>query len=204
MRSTSYSPELSSESGLPAQVVECAVPLGKQALFHYQDLITLFAQTFYHSDNTILVRGEAEPVYLPADQQHEQHRILFAHGYFASALHEVAHWCLAGKKRRLLEDYGYWYSPDGRNAQQQAEFERVEIKPQALEWAFSIACGKTFRVSTDNLNGAAVDVAGFTLKVSKQAQYYVLSGFPPRAQLFIDVLMAFYATAKLTERDFYV
>jgi elongation factor P hydroxylase len=203
MRSTSYSPTLSSESVLPAQLVECALPKSNESLFHYQDLIDLFAQTFGHSENTLLVRGETEPVYLPADQQHQHHRIIFAHGYFASALHEIAHWCLAGKERRLLEDYGYWYSPDGRNAQQQAEFEQVEIKPQAIEWALSVACGKPFRVSTDNLNGAPVDVDGFTLNVIQQAQSYVQAGFPPRAQLFIDVLVAFYGTNEPTEEDFY-
>ena len=199
MRCTRLSPNLSSEPGLTAQVADVAAPL-----FNYQDLIVLFAQTFAHCENTVLVKGEAEPIYLPADHQHPQHRIIFAHGYFASALHEIAHWCLAGKQRRLLEDYGYWYCPDGRNIEQQAEFERVEVKPQAIEWAFSVACGKTFRVSTDNLNGAPVDVAGFTANVRQQALSYVSQGFPPRAQLFIDALVAFYATAKPTQRDFNV
>ncbi|GAM69307.1 transporting ATPase [Vibrio sp. JCM 19236] len=26
-------------------------------------------------------------------------------------MHEIAHWCVAGPKRRLLEDFGYWYEP---------------------------------------------------------------------------------------------
>lgn len=199
MRSTSPSPSILLEPGLPKQLAEVAAPL-----LNYQDLIVLFEQTFGHSENTILVKGEAEPIYLPADQQAKQHRVVFAHGYFASALHEIAHWCLAGKARRLLEDYGYWYSPDGRNAEQQAEFERVEVKPQALEWALSIVCGKAFRVSTDNLNGAPVDVAGFTQNVRQQALYYVSHGFPPRAQLFMNTLVAFYGTAQPTESDFYV
>lgn len=204
MISTNTPPTLSNDSGLPAQLLEGVVPVLHAQVFNYQDLILLFAQTFAESENTLLVRGEAEPIYLPADGQHQHHRIIFAHGYFASALHEIAHWCLAGKKRRLLEDYGYWYSPDGRDALQQAEFEQVEIKPQAIEWALSVACGKPFRVSTDNLNGAAVDVIGFTLNVSQQAQSYVQAEFPPRAQLFIDALVAFYGTSKPTKRDFHV
>jgi elongation factor P hydroxylase len=173
------------------------------ASFKYPDLIQLFAQIFAESENTQLVKGEGEPVYLPANEYIDHHRIIFAHGFFASALHEIAHWCLAGKARRLQEDYGYWYCPDGRNTQQQAEFEQVEIKPQASEWGFSLACGKAFRVSTDNLNGAPVDIQGFTQNVRRQALYYLQHGFPPRAQQFIEALQAFYQTPAFTERDFH-
>ena len=69
------------------------------------------------------------PIYLPADAAHPRHRIIFARGFYASALHEpeIAHWCIAGEQRRLLElittDYGYWYEPDGRDAITQAAFE---------------------------------------------------------------------------------
>jgi elongation factor P hydroxylase len=172
------------------------------ARLHYQDLIHLFNQTFAESENTHLVKGQSEPIYLPANDQVNYHRIIFAHGFFASALHEIAHWCVAGQARRLLEDYGYWYCPDGRNMQQQTEFEQVEIKPQALEWAFSVACGKSFKVSTDNLNGAAVDTVGFTNNVRAQTLAYLRLGFPPRAHQFIEVLRDFYQTPALSERDF--
>ncbi len=37
----------------------------------------------------------------------------------------------------LLPDLGYWYAPDGRIEEQQALFEQVEIKPQAIEWLFA-------------------------------------------------------------------
>ena len=105
----------------------------------YHDLIRIFDGLFFKPFNTRLIRGADEPVYLPADQDCDVHRVVFAHGYFASALHEIAHWCVAGQARRLLEDYGYWYCPDGRDAAQQAEFEKTEVVPQALEWAFSVA-----------------------------------------------------------------
>lgn len=169
---------------------------------HYQDLIRLFNQTFCDSENTVLVKGSAEPIYLPADNNNRHHRIIFAHGYFASALHEIAHWTLAGKERRLLEDYGYWYCPDGRDETQQAAFEHVEIKPQAIEWAFSVACAKPFSVSTDNLNGAAVDVVGFTDNVRQQVYCYLARGFPPRAQVFMGILQQFYGTNTLSKADF--
>ncbi|MGJ8682210.1 elongation factor P hydroxylase [Paraglaciecola sp.] len=168
----------------------------------YQDLIVLFNQTFSESEQTILVKGDDEPIYLPAKKAQEKHQIVFAHGYFASALHEIAHWCIAGKERRLLEDYGYWYCPDGRNAEQQAKFEKVEVKPQAVEWALSCAASKSFRVSTDNLNGAPVDVEGFQQAVQSQAQLYLSSGFPKRAAIFIQVLQDFYQSRPLTVQHF--
>lgn len=164
---------------------------------HYQDLITLFDQAFLLSHNTRLVKGDDEPVYLPAGGHTKHHQIVFAHGFYASALHEISHWCIAGKARRLLEDYGYWYCADGRNAAQQAEFELVEVKPQAIEWAFSVAAGKKFRVSTDNLNGAEPDRVLFEKRVREQVSEYLDTGFPQRAQRFIEVLQHFYRTPPL-------
>ncbi|MEA7548766.1 elongation factor P hydroxylase, partial [Salmonella enterica subsp. enterica serovar Anatum] len=43
--------------------------------------------------------------------------------------YEISHWCIAGKARRELVDFGYWYCPDGRDAQTQSQFEDVEVKP---------------------------------------------------------------------------
>lgn len=162
---------------------------------HPDDLIRLFNASFAASHNTVLVRGDSEPLYLPADATHPRHRIIFAHGFFASALHEIAHWCIAGPRRRLLVDYGYWYRPDGRDADEQREFERVEEKPQAIEWAFHIAAGSRFRVSADNLSGAPVDIAAFRERIFARLLHYRRHGFPPRAQVFIDALCAFYGRA---------
>ena len=79
-------------------------------------LIELFDREFLATENTRLEGGGEEPVYLPADARCANHRIVFRHDYAASALHEVAHWCIAGSARRKLHDYGYWYAPDGRVA----------------------------------------------------------------------------------------
>ncbi|WP_297820950.1 elongation factor P hydroxylase [uncultured Paraglaciecola sp.] len=165
-------------------------------LHNFQDLIVLFNATFTETENTVLVKGDHEPIYIPA-QRSQHHQIVFAHGYFASALHEIAHWCIAGKQRRLLEDYGYWYSPDGRDMQQQVEFEKVEVKPQAIEWAFSCVAGKPFTVSTDNLKGAAADIQGFQNAVKRQIMLYLEYGFPTRAAEFMGVLQKFYQTDDL-------
>ncbi len=157
-----------------------------------EDLIRLFDDEFRDSERTILVKGGDEPLYLPADEQSPYHRVIFAHGFYASALHEIAHWCIAGPKRRQLVDYGYWYRPDGRSAEEQVEFEKVEAKPQALEWAFCLAAGFGFNVSVDNLSGAPVDRAAFRRKVYGELLAYRRRGFPPRAQRFIDRLQEFY------------
>lgn len=160
---------------------------------HYQDLIQLFAATFFQQYNTRLVKGDDEPVYLPANEQCAYHQIVFAHGYYASALHEIAHWCLAGSHRRTLEDFGYWYVPDGRDQTQQNAFEQVEIKPQAIEWALSVAAKKVFDVSTDNLSGTGkTDRLVFKAKVYQQVLYYLEHGFPKDAETFIKVLAEFY------------
>lgn len=151
-------------------------------------LMALFDATFAAQFNTRLIRGEDEPVYLPAGPQTPYHQVVFARGYFSSALHEIAHWCIAGEQRRLLEDYGYWYCPDGRDASQQLAFEQVEVKPQAIEWAMTIAANRRFQVSTDNLNGVEPDREGFTRRVREQLLRYLETGFPPRASQFINAL----------------
>lgn len=161
---------------------------------HYQDLINIFDKTFGLKYNTRLVKGDSEPLYIPANASCSYHQIVFAHGYYASALHEISHWCQAGKKRRLIEDFGYWYIPDGRDETQQKRFEQVEIKPQAIEWAFCIAAQKKFRVSADNLGGVEADTTNFKVLVHHQVQQYLKVGFPARTQQFIEALAAFYHT----------
>lgn len=63
---------------------------------HYQQVIDIFDRCFSEDYNTRLIRGDDEPIYLPADEQEDYNRIVFAHGYYASALHEISHWCVAG------------------------------------------------------------------------------------------------------------
>ena len=161
-----------------------------------QDLIKLFAKCFAASYNTRLVGGAPEPEYLPADAQEPMHRIFFTLDYYRSALHEIAHWCVAGPARRELPDFGYWYAPDGRTAQQQAAFEQVEVKPQALEWLFCAAAGHGFRVSLDNLSGEATDAGPFKQRVVNQVQAYLSQGMPERAACFIDALLNHYRPAQ--------
>lgn len=110
----------------------------------------VFADCFYTRFNTRLVGGADEPFY-QARKNGANALIWYRSDYRSSALHEVAHWCVAGAERRKQDDYGYWYAADGRDIELQKEFERVEVKPQALELLFTAACGWPFRVSVDNL-----------------------------------------------------
>ncbi len=162
----------------------------------YRDLIALFNGLFKDSHQTVLELSDDEPVYLPRNDRFPFHRILFAHGFFSSALHEISHWCVAGRRRRLLIDFGYWYKPDGRSEAEQRAFEQVEVKPQALEWAFSVACGHPFRFSADNLEGEVGDMSAFKNRVRQQLEVYFAKGFPKRATRLIQAMKAFYHTER--------
>ena len=146
-----------------------------------------FKNQFYEADNTLLVGGYEEPFYR-APQGVTPARICYRQDYASSALHEVAHWCIAGPARRLIDDYGYWYEPDGRNAEQQQEFEQVEVKPQALEWIFSKTVGITFRVSADNLSSSCTPGTAFPEQVFDQVQAYLADGLTSRAEAFVNAL----------------
>lgn len=145
-------------------------------------LILHFNQWFSYS-NVTLLRGEHEPEYFPATGDAPA-RIQFAHGFFNSALHEISHWCIAGQQRRTLPDLGYWYAPDGRSQEQQALFEQVEIKPQAIEWLFSQAFARKFRISLDNLSGEGGNGETFKDNVYAQVQQF----FAGEAKLPQDAL----------------
>jgi elongation factor P hydroxylase len=164
------------------------------------DLIMLFNDLFREAYRTVLVKGSDEPEYLPASESEDLARVIFAHGYYASALHEISHWCIAGEHRRTLHDYGYWYCPDGRTLQQQQAFEWVEVRPQAIEWLFSVAAGSRFHISVDNLAGVgAANEEGFRQNVRNQAGEYLVRGLPPRAQTFFDALATFYNAGEALE-----
>jgi elongation factor P hydroxylase len=151
----------------------------------------VFSDCFADSWNTQLCGGAEEPFYQPAVTSGEYHALFYRHDYFASALHEVAHWCIAGPQRRQQPDFGYWYTPETRSAEQQRAFEAVECRPQALEWFFSRACGYRFTVSIDNLELARIgkiDAVAFQRCVLEQALTWQAEGLPGRAIVFYRAL----------------
>lgn len=162
------------------------------------DLVKIFDACFRATENTLLIHGASEPLYLPANVYCPFNRIYSTHNYFSSALHEVSHWCIAGVNRRQQVDYGYWYNPDGRTMQQQIAFECVEVKPQALEYIFSFVSKSRFNVSIDNLSSTMSDTEyegiqrQFTQKINEQISLYLMHGLPYRAQIFVDALSSHY------------
>jgi hypothetical protein len=191
--------ELREKEEQAVSVELAAVPKSRVTGHFAQDLQRLFDQQFRASYNTCLLGGGDEPVYLPADQQHPCHRLVYRHDYFASALHEIAHWCIAGPRRRLQVDYGYWYLADGRDNAQQARFEAVEAEPQALEWIFAAACDFPFRVSDDNLHGQGHDNRAFKQAIHARLLRYCDAGLPHRAEQFRLLLCRFYGTSLALE-----
>ena len=169
-------------------------------MYHCSAAIQIFNQCFKSTINTELVRGGHEPIYIPRSQYYPWDRVIFAHGFFSSALHEISHWCIAGEKRRKLVDFGYWYNPDGRTPEQQTEFEKVEIKPQALEWILSQSANFRFNVGIDNLSGDPhyIEQSANVFKdnIYQQVQVYLQQGLPTRAKQFSDALIAHYRSGQ--------
>ncbi len=170
--------------------------------FHAERLEQVFNNCFGQSYNTRLLGGADEPLYQPAAVAGASHAIHYRQDYFASALHEVAHWCIAGAARRRQLDFGYWYAPEGRCVTQQLAFETVERKPQALEWYFSKACNYRFQVSADNLvlaSTGTLDTTTFPQAVLEQALLWQADGLPERAAVFYQALCCEFGTRVAAE-----
>ena len=151
------------------------------------ELNVVFDRTVGQANNTKLQGGAPEPLYEPAGDGRATSVIYFRDDYVSSALHEIAHWCIAGSARREKEDYGYWYEGERGESEQRA-FESVEARPQALEWVMSNAAGIPFRVSCDNFDESTLDMPGIRQKVRAEVPA-LLNRIPPRAETFIRGLI---------------
>lgn len=171
---------------------------------HSKDLVNVFSECFNISHNTILVANADEPLYIPATKNRAA-EIHFRKNYYSSALHEIAHWCIAGKERRTQVDYGYWYIADGRNHKQQQAFFDAEVKPQSLEWLFSTACGYPFSISVDNIAAGEQQSnwsywekmeqtkLAFQRRCIAQIQLWYETRLPERGYVFLSKLAERYA-----------
>ena len=163
----------------------------QQEHFNVDDVVQAFNSCFL-TEGVRLQGGAEEPFFRPAGGDHDHATIHFRADYVRSALHEVAHWCHAGPKRRLLPDYGYWYSPDDRSVEEQTAFFVVEARPQALERFFCESLGIRFEPSVDNLS---LDISERELSVFRSRlecayKRYEQCGLPERASRFIEALAA--------------
>jgi len=122
------------DATVPSQDVPSSGEIGL-----HTKLESVFNALFLPTYGTRLVGGADEPLYLPA-KHGKPHTIYYRDDYTSSALHECAHWCIAGPERRQLEDYGYWYAPDGRSREQQRSSglpERADMLVDNLSVLFS-------------------------------------------------------------------
>ena len=156
-----------------------------------EEIILIFNNSFSSKYNIRLEGGANEPIYFPSSSDCKTNRLIFRKNYISSALHEVAHWCLAGDERRKMIDYGYWYNSDGRSSIAQKKFEEVEVKPQALEWIFSVASNNIFHVSFDNLDSDRESSWYFSKSISDQAHTWCIKSLPNRALLFVNALVCY-------------
>jgi hypothetical protein len=101
----------------------------------------------------LTIQGEAEEPFYKAPRENTYAVLYFRSNYPRSLLHEISHYCLAGDRRRSLDDFGYWYTPSGRTAEEQQHFEVVEARPQGLEKAMCEIVGIKFSPSLDDFSG---------------------------------------------------
>ncbi len=146
---------------------------------------TCFDTCFAHTDipladRACLVRGGEEPLFLPPSDKRPLGEIIYARDLVQSAVHEVAHWLYAGSERRLQEDWGYWYIPDGRNAEQQSRFEDHEWPVQGLECVIAYVADIPFVISADNLDRPDPSPA-FKKRIAERAYSLLETGLPKRA-----------------------
>jgi len=167
-------------------------------MIQLDEFLSLINKRYLDNYNTKLVAGFDEPFY-QASKPGKPAEIQFSHDYFRSALHELAHWCVAGVERRRKDDYGYWYAADGRDQKQQDEFFKLEVKPQAIEWAFSIVCEVGFEASVDNLNNQVEGVDTFKKDLSSQLQFYLNNGFSKRVGEILVLLAQYQNIASVEE-----
>ncbi|WP_067223981.1 elongation factor P hydroxylase [Marinomonas gallaica] len=146
-----------------------------------------FHDVFFSAYSTVLKGGFDEPFYLAKDPQGIS-QIQYRYDYPSSALHEVSHWCVAGYERRKQDDFGYWYAEDGRSLEQQKEFERFEVQPQAYECIFHWACAMSFEVSVDNLALPDYDAKPFRNVVLEKVRTLIDSDIPERVLTYAEAL----------------
>ena len=98
----------------------------------------------------MMIGGAAEPLYLPHTGRIRRAFSIRA-DFAASALHEAAHWCIAGSRRRVLIDYGYRY--DAAAARSATRGTRsLPRSATCRHWSvlFARVAGMPFRISADD------------------------------------------------------
>ncbi|MGL4673266.1 MAG: elongation factor P hydroxylase [Wohlfahrtiimonas sp.] len=117
------------------------------------ELCHVLIETLAKALPDLVIQGGADEPFYEAAKEGAKAILYFRDNYPRSLLHELAHYCLAGDRRRKLDDFGYWYFPCGRTTEEQILFEQVEARPQGLEKAMCEAVGLKFSPSLDDFSG---------------------------------------------------
>ena len=125
-------------------------------------IVTVFNQCFAQHYGVEMRGGAHEPLYVPATFA-KPAELIFREDFPASALHEAAHWCIAGERRRQSMDFAYTYIAAPRSDKEQALFLTAELRTQSLESVFAQAANVVFNPSADNLN---CDVSAFACAIA--------------------------------------
>ncbi len=151
-------------------------------------LAEVFNLSFGDTYNVRCLGGFSQPEYLTAMQTQGSAQLRYTRDYAASALHEIAHWCVAGKDRLALNDFGYGYLPPPRDKATQQRFFALEFKVQVLEAWFASGTGVRFVASADNFDCSDEARNAFAQQITTAVQAYTLADVPPRAQEFTRAL----------------
>ena len=156
---------------------------------NHREIARLFNSTFEVEYGVVMSGGYSEPLYLPGEQLGEgKSHVRYTYDHASSALHEASHWCMAGRARRKLVDYGYFYDPPPRSEVTQRRFEYFELDAQALEYLLSRSADIPFHVSLDDVGTTLEAAYLFRCRVERRARDWLMSGLPPRAALFMNRL----------------
>ncbi len=147
-----------------------------------------FNACFSEKFQVSMVGGGKEPIYLPGDSA-TLACLVYREDYPSSALHEAAHWCIAGLGRRRQIDFGYTYSPPPRTPKAQQNFFELEERVQALEWIFSDAACVDFHASADNLEVGTGNFQERLVSAKDKLAIWIEDVCDPRARTFRDCLV---------------
>ncbi|WP_422381821.1 elongation factor P hydroxylase [Marinicellulosiphila megalodicopiae] len=141
----------------------------------------------------VLIEGGADEPFYKAAKNNDKAKIIYRSNYPRSLLHELSHYCLAGNRRRNIDDFGYWYSPCGRSFEEQQRFELVEARPQGLEKVMCELVGLKFSPSLDDFSG--MPNSQMFLKKLEESYQEMTSNPPSTASKVLEGLKLFKQTA---------
>lgn len=153
----------------------------------HDEIARRFNAALARSCRTVIIGGASEPLYRPPTGNRPA-IIRYTRDYAQSALHEIAHWCVAGPGRRSRVDYGYWYQPPPRSAAAQARFEAAEVPIQGLELLLALVSGVRFHVSADNPGAAEEDLPGLEGRIVASARRRLGRPFGTRTAAVLGAL----------------